>query len=118
MKTITTYIANDGTEFNNEWECQDYEAEQEARKYQDTAILLDEDGERLPLCDDSFQEAFYIKAVTDEAARFMAERFVCWSTPWNEYGIEPHAGIWAFFNEEWTQAEEIEKVYKIIRKIS
>lgn len=117
MTTVTTYIAEDGTKFDSEWECMDYEAEQEAKEYADTAFLFDDKGERLSLHSDSFNEAFFIKATTNEAAQFMAERFEGWSTPWYDRGIAPQAGMWVFFNEEWTALEEIEHAYKMMQKL-
>lgn len=121
MTTEITYIADDGTRFDYEYECEQYEAAKRAEKFKDTALLFDRNGKTLPLDEESFEDAYFLKAVTDEAAQYMAEIFECWTTPWNsEYtdftqGIE--AGCWAYINEKWSSIDDVKNIIKILREI-
>lgn len=117
MKEVKYYVAEDGTKFDDEDECLEYESKTAERIFKDTAFLFDEKGRQLPLSGNAFDVAIYIKATTDAAARFMAEKFGDWTTPWNQMGIiKP--GCWAYVNDGWVSIEEIEEIHKILYEIS
>lgn len=123
MEVIKTYVACDGKKFEDEWECQEYEEALEATKYQDTALLFDLGGKPLPLSQEGFQGAFIVKAVTDEAAQYMAEAFHDYWNPWSRdcrwTPSEAKAGCWIFIdnNDDWVPASEYLKTADILRKI-
>lgn len=121
MTIETTYIADDGTRFDNEWDCERHEAKKRAEEFKDTAFLFDHDGKILSLDGDGFEEACYLKAITDDAARYMAEIFAGWCTPWNsEYSDLTQsikAGCWAYINGMWTSTDDVKNIVKTLRKI-
>ena len=120
MTKVTYYIADDGTKFCDEWKCQRYEQDIRMTQYKNTALLFNEEGELLPLCDESIQEAFYIYAVTDDAAHFITEEFgTDYNIPWsfNSESRYPRAGIWIFYNSEWIPKSRIDKISAIFSKI-
>ncbi len=116
MKIIETYVAEDGTEFNNEQECCEYEEKLRAQPFADTALLFDAEGNKMSLSAVSFENATYIKAVTDEAAAYMAKEFKDWDNPWWNSGIV-EAGCWAYFGDGWEPVEDILAMARIIKRI-
>lgn len=69
METI--YKANDGTLFNNMYECEKYENKCAVAKVKDSLIWLNADREVVPLEDLDFDPVFYFKATSKEAIDFM-----------------------------------------------
>lgn len=116
MKTIVTYVADDGAIFQTEWECSDYEAKLRAEEFTNTAFLFNNNGERMPLSSDSFEKAFFIFAKTERAAAYLKEEFSDWDNPWTNKA--PQAGIWWYNGEHWQPAEEITAIAKIIEIIA
>lgn len=116
MTTITTYIAEDGTKFSSEEEREEYENEQRAKEFADTAFLYDEEGNPLSVAAENYENAYYIVAASDEAAEFMAEVFSGWVTPWDDLGAE--AGCWVYDGHNWRSADEILGMAEIIKKIT
>lgn len=49
MRELHLYIAEDGTEFEDEQECYAYETEQSAKKLKGKVVLLDEEFRPIPL---------------------------------------------------------------------
>lgn len=118
MKVISTYIADDGTEFENSWECEKYEAKCRSNKFKDVALLFDEKGQRLPLTDKGFEKANFIVAKTVEAAEYMVDEFgPGWTTPWDEYGVV--AGMWYYDggDDGWGDVKELFALVDTIKKI-
>lgn len=116
MTVLKVYVAEDGTKFSDELECIHYEDELRANQFRTTALLFDEDGKPLPLSVGGFESAYYIRAVTDEAAAYMAEEFKDYDNPWYREG-HTNAGAWVFFNDNWTAADTIFKIAEILGKI-
>lgn len=117
MRVIKTYVAEDGTTFDNEQECAEYEEELRINTFADTALLFDEEGNKMPLSAMNFERAIYIKAVTDEAAAFMAEEFRYCDNPWWNSDTAK-AGCWVFFGDAWRPIEDILEMARIIEQIS
>lgn len=46
MREITKYVANDGKEFDDEYECREYEIKVESKLYENTLYLYDRNGNR------------------------------------------------------------------------
>jgi hypothetical protein len=65
------YKAEDGTLFNNECECEEYERKCAVAKVKDSLIWLNADKEIVPLEDLDFDPVFYFKATSKEAIDFM-----------------------------------------------
>lgn len=116
MVVVKTYIAEDGTHFDTEWECADYESKLRMNAFKDTALLFDIHGQRLPLKEKNFEAAYYIKALTDEAAEYMAELASGWENPWGR-SKEAKAGFWVYIGDEWTPAKTILDMAEIINRI-
>lgn len=114
MQLVQYYLADDGTKFDDEEECLDYEAELRAKSFKDTAFFLDENGRKLPLNREGFDEAIFMKAITDAAAQFLAEDLID-PLPWR-FGEAPKAGAWVWMDNRWVSIGEIEKMYKILRE--
>ena len=72
MEIRTTYISDDGTEFDTEEECLEYEA-----VYKDTSsvILLDEKKKLIDMSDlaDAFERCHYIHIVKEPEARLFLD---------------------------------------------
>lgn len=47
MKEITKFIADDGTEFDNEYECVEYENKQLLKNYQNQILVLNDDRKQI-----------------------------------------------------------------------
>ena len=88
------YIADDGTEFDNEWDCGDYEWRQN-HKALNSIIFLDENNNVLndPMSDETYNNAETIVVPTDEAAKELRElgEYCGWF-----YDSIISAGTWVF----------------------
>ena len=88
------YIADDGTEFDNEWDCGDYEWRQN-HKALNSIIFLDENNNVLndPMSDETYNNAETIVVPTDEAAKELRElgEYCGWF-----YDSITSAGTWVF----------------------
>ena len=73
MRVIKTYIADDGKRFDSEYECMEYEEKLRSNKFADSAFLFDQDGKKLPLTGDGFEQAYFIICKTEEAADYLYE---------------------------------------------
>lgn len=63
MKVV--YIADDGTEFNNEIECKSYEYESNIKN--NTIIMLNKEGDKLDSSNDmNIEHCYYIKVKTNK----------------------------------------------------
>lgn len=49
MREITRYIANDGKEFDSEYDCKEYEIKLGSNSYKDTLKVYDKDNEEIKL---------------------------------------------------------------------
>lgn len=116
MKTITTYIADDGKEFKERHLCEAYEAKIRANKFKDVALLFDSNGTPLPLTDQSFGRIKFIVAKTDEAAQYMFDEFgPSWLMPW-EYSTKPTAGVW-FYNDDCDRYETPDEICDLVKTL-
>lgn len=117
MTTQIIYIAEDGKTFNNEEECYKYELSLKSAQFCNEAFLYDEEGRPLPLTDEGFSDAFFIKCKTDEAAQFMKDAFTGnWVSPWDSRPAM--AGCWIFRDYIWWQPiDEFLAMYDIAKNI-
>lgn len=114
------YIADDGTEFEDEEECVKYEQEKEAFGIRGMAFLLTEDYKLLPLLPKSLEDAWFIVIEDTEAIPLLIE----WSKqygiyhPWDRYSRLPHhPGIYFFRadGEQWYHLGDTIAELKLMR---
>lgn len=118
MRVIKTYVADDGTRFDNEYDCAAHEEKMRANVFADSALLFDEDGKRLPLTCDNFGEATFIICKTTASAEYMLEEFGrTWENPWMKDCSGPKAGAWIYFHQEWIEADELLGAFNLIKKL-
>lgn len=116
MQEIIIYRADDGTDFEDEWDCKHYEWQQSCEKEEYT--LLSHHFEILPLDDtDSYENAFFIFVPTQRSAFALSAN---WDTdmisadcpsflPWRgDQTIE--LGLWAW-------DEDLEKWFHLGKKV-
>lgn len=115
MRVETTYIADDGTTFKTELECEEYEANLRVNKFKDAVILLDYKGAPLPISEIGFMNAHIVLCKTNEAANYVQDEFGDIDHLW--LGIEPTAGCWCFYGGRWHPADEILKIADFIKKV-
>lgn len=120
-KTVRTYYADDGTEFDNFIDCFDYENQDKYKEFENTALIFHEFGHQMPLNSNNFKHAAYIKAVTNEAAQFMAKTFKKFHTPWNTNSYDDlndnypiTAGGWAYKGDRWISTTELQSWLSIL----
>lgn len=124
MRKEIIYYADDGTKFDDEYECEEYEQKIKSNKFKDTALLFDEYGKRLYLTSDGYESAVYIVCKTSEAAEFIYEQMGhSLYTPWDSYRATPCAGCWKWDNDvdKWVSVEELlkeaEDIVALFKKI-
>lgn len=88
------YIADDGTEFDDEWDCEEYEWIQNHQGLKEI-VFLDQDGKVLedPMSENTYINAETIIVPTDEAAKELRElgEYAGWF-----YDSIISAGTWVF----------------------
>ena len=91
MTELHLYIADDGTKFDDEEECQLYEAGCRAQKLKGRVVLLDENFRPIPLSDLSqWENAWFIYAKDIQALRDLSD---VWD--WDLVGISPPCFLFA-----------------------
>lgn len=113
MNKIIKYVAVDGTEFDCESDCIDYEINLN-KPTSNGLILFDIDGTILPNTPRNLEECSYIK-IEDETALMWANRIE------NIYGCYSPSSIGSYYydydKEEWCEISEILTKAKNIIKI-
>lgn len=125
MRTIITYVAEDGKQFRDEDECLAYETELRNAKFAANITFFDSDGKTLSLSEDGFLSAKFILCRTKEATQFLQDEYgPNYYTPWDDNPIE--AGCWVkddlFDDNNWRPVEDyvddlknnLNVVYRII----
>ena len=95
MKEIHYYVADDGTKFNEEKECFNYEFNQKIKGIVNTDLkMFDENYEKITnYTYDSISEAYAIQVLTIKGAEFL----VNWADEW---GIETPFDSWDIKNKD------------------
>lgn len=91
MKTL--YIAEDGTQFLDESECEEYEKQLMCDKYSNVIFGLNEDGDEIDFDEDFFANAATIFLGTQDAVDFCYEH--CDEIGISCYGIDG-PGYWIY----------------------
>jgi len=117
MRQICIYEADDGTQFENEMECQVYELEQRASEFPSGSFtLFDENGRRM---DALTEEVCYIATTGYNAAQYLATLA---DLKWIDVptGLaNGEVGRWYYDTEtdDWYPFEYLETKYKKIKAI-
>lgn len=128
MTEITKYVADDGTEFDDEWDCRHYEWQQQfdgRAKFQ----MLGTYYERLdPMDAGSYEDAYFLFFPTHEAIQQCQEAWDCdmvdayvprFLNPARKHHTEIDCGLWAYDDttEEWYHlGKRIEELTAIANK--
>ena len=113
------YRADDGREFDDEYECEAYENQQKIKDMNLQSRFFDENGRLLPMDNIVYcaERAWYMEIATMEEARFLAEYAE------REVGIilfedKPQVGRFYFTeNEEWRPIEDLYQRYAKVNSI-
>lgn len=103
MKVL--YIADDGTQFDDEWDCRDYEFRKDLDL--DDIEMYDEDGNRLdPMTEETYYTVMRIVIKTERAAEYLAkiENY----TGFIAYADVKTPGVWVYDQEAGFIKEENE----------
>lgn len=119
MTVKKIYISDDGIEFQNEWECADYEAKIRANRFKDAALLFDKDGKPLCLTEKGFEEAWFIRCKTKEAAEYLFNEFGdTYDNPWwGSHAYDLKAGCWYYEGDYWLATDELLRLADIVKSI-
>ena len=113
------YRADDGREFDDEYECEAYENQQKIKDMNLQSRFFDENGRLLPMDNIVYcvERAWYMEIATMEEARFLAEYAE------REVGIilfedKPQVGRFYYTeNEEWRPIEDLYQRYAKVNSI-
>lgn len=106
MREVHLYIAEDGTEFEDEQECMAYEAGQNARMLKGQVVLLTEGFQPIPLDDLSKWDGAWYIFVKDQLALHALKEVWDWDLTGMyppQFLFEDTAGLFAYdeSNDEW-----------------
>lgn len=114
MKTV--YIADDGKEFDSEFDCLDYEKELEIKNKNLKSRFWDSNGDCLSInnLDECIEKGHYLECYSDEEADFICDYAE------NKLGIfpfalPPHEGKY-YFDDNELEWIEFEKLYEKCQK--
>ena len=117
MKHVEYYLADDGTEFDYESDCYQYELELKTKTLTNDLFFLNSHHDVLPLTSAGYEQAIYVCANTEEAAQYLDElaAAVGLSTPWR-YREGPRPGRWIYVEGEarhfdWLDFGDLEDFY-------
>ena len=117
MYEIIKYYAEDGTEFEDEDECYEYEQDLACRSYDDKILILDKDFDKIENYIVNFGEACLIYIRTDEAGKWLKNEL-------DNYGwclgssLPECKGIWYWEErrDAWVSLEDIKEFVSDIEK--
>ena len=120
MTEYTTYVAFDGTEFDDEDDCLAYERTIQATDYEGEIFFYDINRKPIPLHTEDLEDVYFVNIETEKACQWFVDRCGdCGAThPWsyNPYRKEelPMTGFFYYSDEEWHHWQtEIEKLNAI-----
>lgn len=113
MQVKTTYIADDGREFDDEQECYEYEADLAREAIQDSVFFFNDTGNRLPLTREGMSEAYFVVSKSADASRQASELFEGYNNP---FDITCNTGIW-YYDDNWRSADDLFDLMDTIKKI-
>lgn len=126
MTEMTIYIADDGTSFEDEWDCRHYEWQQNFEDGKPLFQMLDVGKDRLdPMDAESYEDAYFLFFSTHEAIQQCQEVWDCdmvdayvpyFLNPSRHHHTEIDCGLWAYDEntEEWYHlGKRIEELTKL-----
>lgn len=120
MTEYTTYVAFDGSEFDDEDDCLAYERTMQATDYEDEIFFYDNNRKPIPLNVEDLDDIYFVNILAEKACQWFVDRCQdCGSThPWsyNPYRKEefPLTGFFYYSDEEWHHWQtEIERLRAI-----
>ncbi len=117
MTKKVTFIADDGTVFDDEYDCIRYEEKFRFNEFKDSILFFNEKGNELPVGSDYFDKCYYFICKTDESAAYLYQELMNdYDLPWPIKNYS-HAGAWMWYNEKWIEIKEFLKTAKIAEKI-
>ena len=108
MTEKTVYIAFDGKEFEDEYECERYENKKLQNKYGKDLLVYDENGKLIALDNDYrlFQESAYVVCKSEEALNYLNKIFYDNNANDIDYeGNFPVSFYYDFKTGEWEKIE-------------
>ena len=101
MKTIIYYLADDGTRFDDEYKCRDYERAEHLKKYSDHFSFYDKNRKEINFNDEfDGEDVFYVKVNDAIGAEIVSDYWeeVGMENPiWGEVYNDPrHLGVWGY----------------------
>ena len=125
MQEVRYWLANDGTKFDDEYDCIRYERQKKLEKYKDDFIFYDEQKNIIFPEEANADQIFIVVIKTPDAAKYVGEWFEddgCYS-PFDgcEFGHEVGTWVWGDLLEmgdEWIKLEaEIERLQNFLNEI-
>lgn len=117
MIECVCYIADDGTAFEDEDECLEYERTLILKKYEHDIHMWDNEFQPIPITDPkALDKIYYLTCDTAEAVEVMSDWFeyMCYSNPFeggNSFAEMAGCHYYWQDNDEWYKADDlIEKV--------
>ena len=110
MEKIVKYVAFDGTEFDYEEDCANYELETKAKEYIEYFTLYDYERKPIKFCadDEILGDVFYIIIKDEKAISFLDDWMIdncCYETIGtvaDRLNIESSIGLWIWDDKEYT----------------
>ena len=122
MIEITKYVADDGTEFEDEFECMDYESKLSLTYHKNDFILFDDDKCPLSLEDIKSEDVYYIVIKHPCGAVVLGKWFErCGDVNPFEFTAEKnYVGTWAYTDSMgWIQLEnEVQRYISTIAELN
>lgn len=120
MKTIITYMADDGTKFDDEKKCIQHENKTLLREIKADCSIKKENGESISLYDilDKWDDVAFIYVKTDEAA-YILNDYLCnggYESPWDNRETLAGAFYYAPWCNEWISLDEYRTAVKLLEQ--
>ena len=127
MKEQTVYIAFDGKEFDNEYDCREYELNTKLKDIGDDLLLYDKNGKKIEKIDNQLlaESIDYIVVKSEKAYEYFVEQMDYFGLNYPDYYDSPICSYCYDYDEnEWINIEdrvqclqlEIDKLSKYLIK--
>lgn len=125
MQEVRYWLANDGTKFDDEYDCIRYERKKKLENYKDDFIFYDEQKNIIFPEEANADQIFIVVIKTPDVAKYVGEWFEddgCYS-PFDGCEIGHEVGTWVYgdlleMGGEWVKLEaEIERLQNFLNEI-
>ena len=103
MKEIYYCVAEDGTKFDDRWDCIAYERQLNLKKHKDDFIFLDHRKDVIPIEEVTTAEVIYIIIKNDRCAEAISKWFT------NDACVDPFDGVYEQCVGTWVYGEAIDR---------